>query len=183
MSSLSGLLISYFGVNNSGVGYYALAITISEPLTFIPNVIATTHYKDFSTTASIPRRLLLITIGISVGALVLCWLLVGPFIRIFYPEFRTVITLTYIVSMGVILNGFGDFYNRFLGAHGEGKSLRNSAVIVGIVLLICNFTLIPHFGETGAAYTRAISGLIYILSMIWFYRRLAFRLKPIPVVS
>ncbi len=177
LSSLSGLLISYFGINNAGVGYYALAITITEPLSFIPNVIATTHYKDFSTKFSVAKRLLLITIGVSASALLLCWVLVGPFIRIFYgPEFKSVVPLTYIVSIGIILNGFGDFFNRFLGAHGQGKALRNSAVIVGLVILVCNFTLIPHFGETGAAYTRAVSGLIYFISMLWFYRRLVFRL-------
>jgi O-antigen/teichoic acid export membrane protein len=181
LSSLSGLLISYFGINNAGVGYFALAVTISEPLSFIPNVIATTHYKEFSTANNVARRLLMVTLGISVAALACCWLLVGPFIRIFYgTEFSPVISLTYIVSFGVILNGFGDFYNRFLGAHGEGKALRNSAVLVGLVLLACNFTLIPYFGENGAAYTRAVSGLIYLISMIWFYRRLAGRLKVVP---
>ena len=181
LSSLSGLLISYFGVNNAGVGYYALAITISEPLSFIPNVIATTHYKDFSTSKGVARRLFLVTLGISVSALLLCWILVGPFVSIFYgKEFNPVISLTFIVSIGVIFNGFGDFFNRFLGAHGEGKALRNSAIIVGFVILICNFTLIPYFGATGAAYTRVLSGLIYILSMVWFYRRLVTRLKAEP---
>ncbi len=184
LSGLSALLISYFGINNAGVGYYALAITITDPLSFIPNVIATTHYKDFSTKTSIERRLLLITIGVSVSALLLCWILVGPFIRIFYgPEFNSVISLTYIVSFGVILNGFGDFYNRFLGAHGHGKALRNSAIIVGLVILVCNFTLIPKFGETGAAYTRALSGLTYIISMLWFYRRMVPKLKEEKLLS
>lgn len=177
LSSLSGLLISYFGINNSGVGFYALALTITEPLNFIPNVIATTHYKDFSSKTSIARRLTLITIGSSGAALVLCWILVGPFIRIFYgTEFNPVISLTFIVSFGVILNGFGDYYNRFLGSHGQGKALRNSAIIVGLVILVCNFTLIPHFGETGAAYTRVLSGIIYLLTMLWFYRRLVHKL-------
>ncbi len=47
-SQLTGVLISYFSNTNSGVGYYSLAMTIAGPLSFIPNVIATTHYKDFS---------------------------------------------------------------------------------------------------------------------------------------
>jgi O-antigen/teichoic acid export membrane protein len=181
LASLSGLLISYFGINNAGVGYYALALTIAEPLSFIPNVIATTHYKDFSTRQSIAKRLIWITIGVSGTALILCWLLVGPFIRIFYgKEFLPVITLTLIVSVGVLVHGFADFFNRFLGSHGQGKALRNSAIIIGFVILICNFTLIPHFGETGAAYTRVISGITYILSMLWFYSRFVRRLKKNP---
>ena len=178
MTTLSGLLIGYFGLNNAGVGYYALALTISEPLNFIPNVIATTHYKDFASRKHIERRLTLVTIGVSLLALILCWVLVGPFIKIFYgPEFQPVIYLTFIVSVGIIFHGMADYFNRFLGSHGQGKALRNSAIIVGIVIFICNFTLIPFYGEKGAAYTRIISGLAYLISMLWFYRRLVHKLK------
>jgi O-antigen/teichoic acid export membrane protein len=178
MASLSGLLIGYFSPNNSGVGYFALALTISEPLNFIPNVIATTHYKDFSLKTSIEKRLTLITIGVSMLTLIMCWILVGPFINIFYgPEFHPVIFLTFIASIGIILNGMADYFNRFLGAHGRGKALRNSAILVGIVVLICNFTLIPYFGETGAAYTRVLSGIVYLSNMLWFYRRLVTELR------
>ncbi len=173
MASLSGLLISYFGVNNAGVGFYGLALTIAEPLNFIPNVIATTHYKDFASRKEIDKRLTRVTIGVSLIALVFCWVLVGPFIRIFYgAEFNPVIYLTIIVSTGVVFHGMGDYYNRFLGAHGQGKALRNSAILVGIILFICNFTLIPFFGQDGAVVTRIISGITYLGCMYWYYRRL-----------
>lgn len=173
LASLSGLLIGYFGVNNAGVGYFSLALTISEPLNFIPNVIATTHYKDFSSKKKIDRKLTMLTLAASGTTLIFCWLLVGPFIRIFYgPEFRPVIFLTFIASSGIIMNGLADYYNRFLGAHGRGKALRNSAIIVGIALLVCNFTLIPLFGEKGAAFTRVLSGIIYLINMLWYYRKL-----------
>jgi O-antigen/teichoic acid export membrane protein len=176
-SALTGLLISYFGINNSGVGFYSLALTITEPLGFIPNVIATTHYKEFSTRTSISKRLILITVSVTATALILCWILVGPFVKYFYgPEFQSVILLTFIVSFGVIMNGFADFFNRFLGSHGQGTALRNSAIIVGIFVMIFNLTLIPLFGETGAAYTLIGSALIYILAMLWFYRKLVSRL-------
>lgn len=178
LSQLTGVMISYFGINNSGVGYFSLATTIAGPLAFIPNVIATTHYKDFSTKTSIPRKLLLLTLALSFGALVLTILLVKPFIIIFYgPEYYPVISLTYIVSFGIILYGLADFYNRFLGSHGQGKALRNSAFLVGISLMIFNVTLIPIWGETGAAWTNVFSGLIYLLCILWFYKRLVLNLK------
>ena len=173
MASLSGLLISYFGVNNAGVGFYGLALTIAEPLNFIPNVIATTHYKDFATRKEIESKLTKVTVGVSLIALILCWVLVGPFINIFYgKEFHPVIYLTIIASTGVVFNGMGDYYNRFLGAHGRGKDLRNSAILVGIIIFICNFTLIPLFGQDGAVATRIVSGIAYFGCMYWFYRKL-----------
>jgi O-antigen/teichoic acid export membrane protein len=175
--ALTGLLISYFGINNSGVGFYSLALTITEPLGFIPNVIATTHYKDFSTENKIPKKLILVTFAITMSALALTWILVNPFIKYFYGvEFRSVIALTYIVSFGVMMNGFADFFNRFLGSHGQGKALRNSAIIVGLFIMVFNLTLIPRLGATGAAYTQVLTALIYLLNMLWFYRKLVLKL-------
>lgn len=177
-TNLTGILISYFGIDNSGVGYYGLALTIAGTLEFIPNVIGTTHFKDFSNKESIPRKLFMTTLGLSFVALVLTLLLVGPFIRFFYgAEFLPVISLTYIVSFGVILTGFADFLNRFLGSHGRGKALRNSAIIVGFATMVLNILLIPSYGEKGAAYVNVSSGVIYFLIMLWFYRKLVLDLK------
>ena len=164
---LGGLLIGYFAIDNSGVGFYSLALTISEPLSFIPNVIATTHYKEFSVRNKISNRLILITVAVTLSALALNWILVGPFVKYFYgPEFYPVITLTYIVSFGIILNGFGDFFNRFLGAHGHGKALRNSAIIVGLCIMVFNIIFIPLLGAKGAAFTLICSALVYISTML-----------------
>src|SRR5690606_30615667 len=114
---LTEILISYFGINNSGVGLYSLALTFTLPLSLIPNTIATTHYKDFSEANSVPRKLFLITAGLSFTALLGIWLLVGPFVRIFYGhEFKNVIILNFIMSFGVVAHGFADFFNRYLGA-------------------------------------------------------------------
>ena len=177
-SQLTGVLISYFANDNSGVGYYSLAMTIAAPLALIPNVIATTHYKDFSTSRKIDKKLMLITLAISFAALLLTILLVGPFINIFYgSEFTPVIKLTYIVSIGLIMNGMADFFNRFLGSHGKGKALRNSAFIVGISVLIINVVLIPLYGESGAALTTFFAGLIYFVCMYIYYRKLKSELQ------
>jgi hypothetical protein len=69
-ASLTELLISYFGVDNSGLGFYLLALTFTVPLSLIPNAISTTQYMDFSVAKNIPKKLLLITIELSLSALV-----------------------------------------------------------------------------------------------------------------
>lgn len=177
-AQLTEILISYFGVDNSGVGFYSLAITFTMPLTFIPITIATTHYKDFSTSKKIPKKLLLITIGLSLVALISLWVLVPPFVKYFYgSEFESVILLNFIVSFGVIAHGFGDFYNRYLGANGQGAMLRNSAFIVGGVVMILNIILIPKWGEEGAAYARLFAGFVYLIIMIVYYLKFIFREK------
>ena len=176
-AQLTGILISYFGIDNSGVGFYALALTIAAPLSFIPNTIATTHYKDFSKLNSVPKKVLFLNLGITIITLFLSWILISPFIKYFYDiEFESVINLFYIVSIGIVLHGFADFYNRFLGAHGQGKILRNSSFIVGGSLLVFNIVLIPLWGEVGAAITKGVTGLIYFVTIIYYYKKFKIKL-------
>lgn len=177
-AQLAGVLISYFSQDNSGVGFFSLAVSFSTPLSFVPNVIATTHFKDFASRTRIPRKLFVVTAAISLFALLLLWILVGPFIRHFYgPRFLPVIKLNFIVSIGVIFYGLADLINRFLGAHGRGKALRNSSFIIGFSMLILNIGLIPRYGETGAAYTKIVSGVLYFGLMIRYYRKLVTELE------
>ncbi|AOW17249.1 hypothetical protein LPB03_07120 [Polaribacter vadi] len=169
-ASLSQILIGYFSSDNSGVGYFSLAITFSLPLSLIPNTIATTHYKDFSSLKAIPTKLILITMGLSVLALIGVWVLVPPFVNYFYgEEYAEVIPLNFIVSIGVVLYGFGDFFNRFLGANGKGKALRNSAFYVGGSLMITSVLFIPKYGVYGAAYAKLIAGLTYLILIYYYY--------------
>lgn len=177
-SYLTEILISYFGIDNSGVGFYSLAITFSAPLAFIPNTIATTHYKDFASSPNISQRLLFITIGLSLCALIGLWILVPPFVNIFYGhEFHSVIGLTMIVSFGILAHGFGDFFNRYLGANGQGKALRNASFIVGGSTMLFNLLLIPVWGEKGAAYGRLITGFVYIFIILYYYYKYIKTLK------
>ena len=176
-AQMTSILISYFGMDNTGVGYYALALSIAAPLSFIPNTVATTNYKDFSIQNSIPRKVILLTLGVTILSLIMSWILISPFIKFFYAsEFEAVINLFYIVSIGVVLHGFADLYNRFLGSHGQGKTLRNISFIVGGSLLIFNIILIPLWGELGASIVKGIAGLIYFICVSYSYRNYKYKL-------
>lgn len=168
-ASLNQILISYFSTNNSGVGFYTLALTFCAPLSLIPNTIATVYYKEFARSPKVPTKTLKITLLISIVSLVSLWLVIKPFVLFFYgEEFKPVITYSYIVSLGVLAHGFGDMYNRFLGANGQSIALRNSAFIVGIISILTSFILIPLFGVYGAIATGIAAGFIY-LSVIYLY--------------
>ena len=145
-NALTEVLISYFGIDNTAVGYYALAIQIAAPLAFIPNTIATTHYKKFASQSKISSKLICITIAFCIFTLICLRLILYPFISYFYGEdFLPVIPICMVASIGVLIYGMADFFNRFLGANGQGKALRNGAFIVGISLLLMNFFLMIAF--------------------------------------
>lgn len=167
---LTEVLISYFGIDNVGVGYYSLALHFAAPLSFIPNTIATTHYKKFASQDRISPKLIWITLLFCVVVLIGLRLIIEPFILYFYgKEFMPIVPICMVVSIGVLIYGFADFFNRFLGAKGYGKALRNSSFIVGASLLLMNLFLIPKYGANGAAYTKVIAGGVYLVNMLFYY--------------
>ncbi len=169
-NALTEVLISYFGIDNTGVGYYSLALHFATPLAFIPNTIATTHYKKFASQTKISSKLIWITIVFCAFALIGLRLILSPFISYFYGEdFLPVIPICMVASFGVLIYGMADFFNRYLGANGQGKALRNASFIVGGSLLLMNLFLIPKYGAYGAAYTKVIAGGVYLVNMLFYY--------------
>lgn len=167
---LTEILISYFGVNNQDVGFYSLAITLTQPLTFIPSTIATTHYKSFAKAPYIQKKLIISTIIMSLGAVILLWILIPPFVHYLYgPEFEPVIGINFFVCIGVFFHGLSDFFNRYLQANGYGKKLRNTAFIVGVTTICSSVLLIPQFGAYGAAFSKIATGLIYFVVIYCYY--------------
>jgi O-antigen/teichoic acid export membrane protein len=174
VANLSTIFISYYDPLNSneGVGFFNLAITFTAPLALIPNIIATTYYKEFATLQKIPFKLFKTTILLTLSSLIIFCLAIGPFIDFFYEnKFHSTIELTLIISIGIVSHGMADFFNRYLGAHGKGIILRNSSILVGLSLLVTNFLFIPIWHEKGAVFSRLVSGLVYLLTMVYFYKK------------
>ena len=171
-TALMPIFLSFFGEDNAGVGFYSLSLMLSQPLSFIPVVVAVSHYQKFADYKAIPRKLMMTTFLISVSAMLFLWIIVAPFINVFYtPDFSPVIYLTIISSLGTLLYGISDFFSRYLMAQGKGKPLRNSSFIVGFTTLALSVALIPWIHETGAAITHVGAGLIYFFIILYYYKK------------
>ena len=170
-SHLGGLTIAFF-IDNINVGFFSLALTITMPLTMIPSAVGTTFFKDFADKNFIPKKASIVTFALSISALLLFLLLIKHVVLLLYSkEFLSVVPLTYIISTGSVFHGFGDYINRFLGAHGKGKALRNGAIAVGLSNIFGYFVLVYKFGINGAAITKLISGIIYLSMMYCYYSK------------
>lgn len=170
VAHLNPVLVGLFSSDNTGVGFYSIAIAITSPLAMIPVTVATVFYRDFTNRSSVPPKLLLATLGLSFVALLFLCVIVKPFVNIFYGnEYDMVVPLTLIASIGTLFHGFGDFYNYFFSANGKGKLLRNTAVIVGIGTLLTNLLFVPDHGAYGAAFAKVAGGLIYFMTMLIYY--------------
>lgn len=174
---LGGLSIGYF-IDNTNVGFFSLALATTAPLTMIPSAVGTTFFKDFANINYIPQKATVVTLVLSICALLLFTLVIKKVVLLLYSqEYSAVVPLAYIVSIGCIFHGFGDYINRFLGAHGKGKQLRNSAIAVGISNVVGYIVLVYAFGVKGAAITSSISGLIYFGMLYLFYCKFKKELK------
>lgn len=172
VASLSELLISYTGKDNIGVGYYSIAVSLCSLISIFPRIIGSVAYKRFSVEDKIPSNILIAATGLGLVSMIFLLIIIRPFVLFFYGnQFITVVDLCYILAIGVFFHGMGDLINRYLGANGQGRALRNSAILIGLSLLILNIILIPKYAEYGAVLASSISGLIYFIMMYYYYRK------------
>jgi len=168
---ISTFMISYF-LDNTHVGYFSLAITLTMPLMQISSIVGITYFKEFANVNILPRKVTFLTALISAISTIIFILIIKPVVLMVYTEsFVQVAYISSIIAIGAAIHGMGDYFNRFLGAHGQGKQLRNGAFVVGVVNILGYFILIKFFGIAGAAITRLAAGLIYCSMMIFYYIR------------
>lgn len=159
-------------VDMRSLGYFSLALQFAEPLKMIPSVIATSSFREFSSADHISKKILLRTNIISLLGFI------GIYLFISYPinwllgnEFAIVANMTRVAAIGAVLHGYGDLYNRFLGAHGKGRIIRNMTYAVGLVNVLSFILLTPFFKEWGAIYSTAFGSITYMGIMWLFYKR------------
>ncbi len=174
---LNRLAISYW-VDNTAVGFYSLAVALTEPLKLIPGVVGTSSFKEFASQHRIPVKVTRATIVASLLAFVAAFILLGePLSWMYTKAFAAVSPMARVLAFGAVLYGFGDFYNRFLGAHGKGAVLRNTALMVGAVNVLGFFILVPLWGAWGAIAANVVVGCVYPGIMYWHYRKYTRSLK------
>ncbi|MGI9550957.1 MAG: lipopolysaccharide biosynthesis protein [Aurantibacter sp.] len=166
---IAGLSISYF-MNNTQVGFFMLALTICSPLLVIPSVMGTVFFKQFATIRSIPNKVFYFSILSTLAALVVFYGLIEKVVVTFYTEeYLPVADISRYLIIGFIFHGLGDLINRFLGAKGQGRLLRNAAYMVGIVNVLGYTILIKFFNINGAIITKILASGLYLVVMYIYY--------------
>ena len=179
IGSLAGVASSYvnrialaFWADNVSVGFLSLALSLVEPLKLIPNAVATSSYRGFAQQSRIGAKTWIVTIGVSLltmaGAL---WGYGGPVRFLYGSSFGAVSSMSRVAAFGAVAHGFGDFFNRFLGAHGRGRDLRNGAFIVGGINALGFLVAVPLWGTWGALGVTCAAGFGYLAFMAVCYRR------------
>ncbi len=171
---IAGLSLGVLGSDNTEVGFYTLALTLTSPLMMLPNVIGTTYYKEFAHQATIQKKILISTYVMSAITLIGFCVLIYPVVNILYDSsYSNIAYYASIMAIGFTLHGLGDVYNRFLGAHGLGKYLRNGAFISGSIALLGYTIGIYYGGIMGAIITKILSSCSYFFMMLFYYKKVS----------
>lgn len=167
---IAGITLGLVASDNTDVGFYTLALTVTMPLTMLPNVIGTTKFKDFAHQNKISNKLLKYTILLTTITYFGFIILIYPVVDFLYNDSYNIVALyACFLALGNSFHGLGDMFNRFLGAHSQGRQLRNGAWLSGLVLLI-GFTIGIYYGGIWAAIVTKICGsLTYLAAMIYYY--------------
>lgn len=169
---LAGVTLGIFNDDNVNVGFYTLALTLTTPLSYLPGIIGTAYFKKFVSEPRIPQKVfrgtLLITVLSCVGFVVFIRLIV----RYFYPEsYALVGNYASWMAIGFSVHGLGDMINRFLGSHGDGRSIRNSSYACGIFKITGFVVLVWLWNIEGALVTNVVSSCIYCAVLYYYYTK------------
>jgi O-antigen/teichoic acid export membrane protein len=168
---LGAMTIAYF-VDNVSLGYYSLALTLAMPLAMIPSAVGTTLFKQFANSERIPGRATRMTVILTLAALIVYLLVIKQVFLILYsPAYLPAVAIARFIAVGSCLHGLGDYFNRYLGAQGKGKELRNTAFVQGSWNILGFTALVSAYGVKGAAIAKCTSGLIYLVTIYSYHRR------------
>jgi O-antigen/teichoic acid export membrane protein len=169
-TAISGLAIGAIAKSPSEVAYYYLASSLCAPLAILPNAIATNWYREFSRTNSISLKIVATAVISGVTATLILMVSADQLIQaIWGAEYHGVLNFVFILSFAFSVYGLADIVGRFLLAQGKSTALRNSSLLVGVILIASSLILISELDGIGAAYARALAGLVYLCCMVFCY--------------
>ena len=167
---LAGVVLGFMDVDKSNVGFYTLALSFAQPLSYLPGIVGTTYFKRFAHEARIPGKVFVLTLVITFVTCLGFIVLVHPVINLYNESYSIVATYASFLAIGFSIQGVGDMINRYLGSHGQGRSIRNSSFICGAVKIAGSFLLVLLWNVNGAILTMILSSAVYSVSLFVAYR-------------
>ncbi len=176
----SGYLINLILGAVSGMaeyGLFGLALSISAPMQFIPSVMGTVSFRSNAKSDQLTRNNLLFTLLLSVASLGAYLLFLKLLFPLYPDNFAAALPYAQILAVYFTAMGLGDYFHRFISAHGFGQIINRGAIVTGLVNILASYVLIRGFMVTGAAVARTISGLAYLAYMSLAYSYVSRQLR------
>jgi O-antigen/teichoic acid export membrane protein len=165
-----------FWVDSASIGFFSLAYTLVEPLRLIPNSVATASFREFSSNKRVPKKILVATLISTAVTLVVIQLVLVRLLNWVYPaEYAAHISpLSQVLAFGAVIQGFAELFNRFLGAHGQGRQLKFAAYAFGATYVLGTLVMTPLWGVWGTVGSVVLASSINLSLMLFFYKKVSF---------
>ena len=118
---LSGVTLGLFNSDNANVGFFTLALSLAQPISYLPGIVGTTFFKRFVHEQRIPSKVFLLTIAMTALSCFGFILLIDPVVSLYDSSYSVVGSYAKWMAVGFSIHGIGDMINRFLGSHGQGR--------------------------------------------------------------
>lgn len=169
---LAGISLGYFNSENSEVGFYTLALTVTSPLVALPTIVGTTYFKKFASQSCIPTKVIVFTVLMTMATCILFLLLIHPVVTFLYTEQYAIVgTYAAYLSVGFCIHGLGDMFNRYLCSHGQGIAIRNASIVNGVIKILGYVVLVMLFNTQGAIATTIICDVVYFACLLYYYKK------------
>lgn len=167
---LAGVTLGWFNDDNSNVGFYTLALSLAQPLSYLPGIVGTTYFRHFTRESRIPGKVFIITLIITVVSCLGFILLIKPVVSLYDESYSIVARYAALLAIGFSIHGIGDMINRYLGSHGQGSTIRNCSFACGAVKIAGSLLFVWLWNVNGAVLTLILSSAVYTLSLYVGYR-------------
>lgn len=153
-------------------GQYALALAVSAPLSVLVSSVGTVIFRSSSSSKSLSKRILTCSFGFS-GLLGLVYFVATEklLVRAFGSQYYPSVQMAQVLGIGSLMIGWGDIFQRFLGAQGQGKCLGMAAVTTGVVGIVSAAILLPKWDAYGAIVSSVLAAATYFGLMLTLYIR------------
>jgi O-antigen/teichoic acid export membrane protein len=151
-------------------GQYALALAVSAPLGVLVSSVGTVIFRSSSRSAALSKKLLTSSFGLG-GVLGLMFFVATEYLLVwaFGNEYSPAVQMAQLLGVASLMIGWGDIFQRFLGAHGLGKGLGMAATCAGLVGMITAAMLLHRWATYGAVVASLMAAVAYLGSMIGMY--------------
>ena len=163
----SGIVILSVFRSVAEVGYYAIAVKLSNMTLFILNAIDTMagpkfselfHSNKIDDLFHIARKSSKLIFFVTVPLIVTFLLLGKPILIIAFGEkFGSAYPALVILALGQFINAVSGSTGMFMNMTGNQKALKNIAIMTACINILVSFWLIPLWGITGAAVATTVS--------------------------
>jgi O-antigen/teichoic acid export membrane protein len=152
-------------------GQYALAIVVASPMAILVSSVGTVIFRSSSARTSLSPRILVFAFGLG-AVLGAAYLLATEtlLVRIFGSEYGLSVRMAQALGLSSLMIGWGDIFQRFLGAQGQGRRLGLVSVSTGTVGVASAAYLLPRYDAYGAIVSSILAAGTYLGLLLVLYR-------------